>query len=184
MATSTQAGNPNRQVFLEFGKRLTETYGFSPDRAFVLEVCTLLDDIDQYHRTQQQKRITVGDPKPKVDEECASKKACPLRGPDDAMRCRDCRSLQQLFDRIHAVEDVLITHRLIEREEDHRLCEAGCGTVDYAYTHIRIAIKDPILDHLNIMEWFSPPGYTWTTVIGLLLVPFLTEEDWEDDDDE
>lgn len=184
MATSTQARSPDRQVFFDFGKRLTETYGFSPHRELLLEACDLLDAIDRYNKTQQQKRTVAKVPRPKSDAECTSKKTCPLRGPDDAMRCNDCRSLQKLFDRIHAIEDVLIAHQLIQREEDHRLCEAGCGVVDYTYTHIRIAIKDPIFDHLNIRGWFSPPGYTWTTVIGLFFVPFLTEEDWECDDDE
>ena len=185
MATSTQARSPDRQVFLDFGKRLTETYGFSPDRELLLEACDLLDAIDRYNKTRQQKRIAVEAPKPKSATECASKKkACPLRGPDDTMRCDDCRSLQQLFGRIHAIEDVLIARQLIEREEDHQFYQAGCGVVDYTYTHIRIAIQDPIFDHLNIMEWFSPPGYTWTTVIGFFFAPFLTEEDWEGDDDE
>ena len=186
MATSAQERSFDRQMFHDFGKRLTETHDFSPDRNLLLEACRLLDDIDRHHQTRQQKRIIVEDPKPEGNaEKCTSKKkTCPVRGPDDTMRCVDCRSLQRLFDRIHAIENVLMKHGLIEREEDHQFCQAGCGVIDYTYTHIRIAIKDPIFDHLNIMEWFSPPGYTWAMVIGFFFAPFLTEEDWESDDDE
>ena len=41
-----------------------------------------------------------------------------------------------------------------------------------------------MFQRLNTMEWFSPLGNTWITVVSMFFAPFLTEEDWEGDDDE
>ncbi len=183
MTISTRNISEVRSEFLELGKRLTSRYGFMPDRTVVHEVCALFSDIELFHATQQQKWDKGRQQKQNQPKEGGgeTREPCPIRGPGK-MTCQECRSYQQLFDRIHAIEDTLICHGLIEREEDHQLHQVSCGTADYVYSHIRITIRDPMFEHLNIMEWFSPPGYTWVTVMGMFFAPFLTEEEWYEDD--
>ena len=98
------------------------------------------------------------------------------------MTCRECRSLQKLYEQAHAIEDILIEHGLVERREEHQYLQAACSVVDYQDTHIRIIFQDPTFQGLHTMEWFSPLGNTWVTIIGMFFAPFLTEADWIEDD--
>lgn len=190
-ATEKEDSIAAMEIFRTLGTRLIEENGFSPDRETVLRVGAFLDAIEEYRAIQQDQnaRCQVGPKKSRRQEkeignECqADRKECPLRGPGE-MTCQECRSLQKLYEQAHAIEDILIEHGLVERREEHQYLQAACSVVDYQDTHIRIVFQDPMFQRLNTMEWFSPLGNTWITVVSMFFAPFLTEEDWEGDDDE
>ena len=181
-ATEKEDSIAAMEIFRTLGTRLIEENGFSPDRETVLRVGAFLDAIEEYRAIQQDQnaRCQVG-PKKSRRQEKEIGNECPLRGPGE-MTCRECRSLQKLYEQAHAIEDILIEHGLVERREEHQYLQAACSVVDYQDTHIRIIFQDPTFQGLHTMEWFSPLGNTWVTIIGMFFAPFLTEADWIEDD--
>ncbi len=153
------------------GTRLTNERNFHPNREMVIRANKLLNAIEKYNTAQREQNTPHGFA-PKFGQ-----KECPFRGPSE-MTCRDCRSLQKLYGEARTIEDILITHKLIERQETHQLLQAGCGTANCTDTYIRIVFQDPLFRNLPIMEWFSPLGNTWVTVISIFLMPFLMKTDW------